>query len=95
MPILPASSTKLILKLADPFGVLRTTGWTTCQSVPFPLVAIIVDPASVTVGAGIGSLEVKERVRLSPDFALFIDTLFEASETLPKVGTVVKGQRME
>ena len=89
VPSLPASSMKLILKLADPFGVLLATGWTACQSVPFPLVAVIVDPASVTVGTGIGSLEVKERVRLSPDFARFVDRLFEASETLLNVGAIV------
>ena len=89
VPLLPASSMKLILKLADPFGVLLATVCTACQSVPFPLVAVVVDPASVTVGTGIGSLEVKKRVRLSPDFARFVDTLFEASETLLKVGTVV------
>ena len=89
VPVLPASSTKLILKLADPFGVLLATGWTACQFVPFSLVAVIVDPASVTVGTGIGSLEVKERVRLSPDFAWFVDTLFEASVTLLNFGAIV------
>ena len=91
VPVLPAWSAKLMLKVAGSFGVLPSTGRTTTQSIPLPLVfeAVTDDPARVTFGAGMGSLEVKERVRLSPDFARFVETLFEASVTLLNVGAIV------
>ena len=88
-PVLPAWSAKLMLKVAGSFGVLPSTGRTTTQSIPLPLVfeAVTDDPARVTVGAGMGSLEVKERVRLSPDFARLLESLlFDASWTGIRVG---------
>ena len=80
-----------MLKVTSPESP-SATGRVAFHEVFAPLlvsVAVRVVPASVTVGAGIASLEVKASVRVSPDFARFVDALFEASVTLLKVGAVV------
>ena len=53
------------------------------------LVAVTVVPARVTLGLEINSVEVKERVMLSPDFARFVALFVDEIVTLLRVGLVV------